>query len=161
MEFHRRFLKAANYPGIGYVRAAIAELADGSKSFKVPMDTQYGKGLVKFRVRSTNADIAAKDVAGSITTAAGQFSALADGNGNAVDIVLLPGAYFTIGNLLYQARATAGEQTVSAGAVSSIPGFPSGTGDAIELDRPYAVGRLPSGSVIRPLESGHASAAAG
>ena len=158
IEFHRRFLKAENYPGIGYVRAAIAELAAHDKTFRVPLDTQYGKGLVRFVVRSTSAEIEHSDVVGTLSTATGAtFSPLADANGNPVDVVLLPGAYFTIDHELHQTTATAGEQTVTRAAIQCIPEFPSSTGDAIELDAPYAVGRIPLDEEIRPLESGNIS----
>ena len=159
-EFHRLFVKSENYPGIGYIRAAIAELSAHDRTFKVPMDTQYDKGLVRFVLRSSGADISHSDVVGSVATAAGnQFGALADADGNPVDITLLPGAYFTVDHELYQARATAGEQTVTRAAVQCIPDFPAGAGigTAIELDEPYAVGRVPVGQTIRPLETGHTS----
>ena len=158
VEFHRRYLKPANYPGIGYVRAAIAELAAHDKTFRVPLDTQYDKGLVKFVVRSTNTEIEHSAVVGSLTTTAGaQFAPLADADGNPVDVVLLPGAYFTCDHELYQATATAGEQTVTRAAVKSVPEFAQASGNAIELDKPYAVGRLPVGEEIRPLEHGNVS----
>lgn len=153
VEFHRRFVKEANYPGIGYVRSAIAELADSSKSFKVPMDTQYGKGLVRFVLRSSGDEIDHASVAGDLVTAAGTtFGPLNDGGAGIVDVVLLPGAYFTIDNELYMATASAGQQTVTVNAVESIPEFPSGTGDTIELDKPFAVGRVPVGETIAPVQ---------
>ena len=158
VEFHRLYLKPENYPGIGYIRAAIAELSAHDRTFAVPMDTQYDKGLVRFVSRSTGAEINHSQAVGSMRTAAGnQFGLLADADGNAVDIVLLPGAYFTIDHALYQATATAGEQTVTAAAVQCIPDFPDGTGTAIELDEPYAVGRIPIGQSVRPQEQGHIS----
>ena len=159
VEFHRRYLKPENYPGIGYIRAAIAELSTHERTFAVPMDTQYGRGLVKFVVRDTGAEIDHSEVAGALTVSSvgNQFAALADGDGKTVDVVLSPGAYFTIEHELFQTRATAGEQTVTSANVQCIPEFPSGTGAAIELDKPYAVGRVPIGEQIRPLEVGNVS----
>lgn len=154
VEFHRRFVKSSNYPGIGYVRAAIAELAESVRTFKVPMDTQYGKGLVRFKLRSTGAEIPAGAVVGTLTTAANsRFSALRNAGGATVDVELLPGAFFTIDNELYMASATAGVQTVTSASVRSIPKFPTATGMSIELDKPFIVGRIPPGEIVTPAET--------
>ena len=155
VEFQQLYRKDSNAPGIGYVNAAIAEIAGSQVTFKVPLARQYGRGLVTFHKRSDGTEIPHTAVSGSLITAAGSlFAGVQDADGNPVDVKVLPGAYFTIDHLLYMTKATAGEQTVTTGAVKSVPEFPSGTGLAIELDDPYAVGRLPVGETIRPTETG-------
>ena len=52
VEFQQLYRKDANAPGIGYVNAAIAEIASSAVTFKVPLAKQYGSGLITFHKRS-------------------------------------------------------------------------------------------------------------
>ena len=148
VEFERQTLTKHPNKGIGGIaafEAILAEIAEAGATFQVPMQNprhgQSERGLVSYLNQADAGEsFTAAEVGAVVTGAGGVIVAPAVGAAT-VDIMIAPGTRLTVNHELFMSRISAGTQNITAAKPDTIPEFPSATGQAVELEQPYAVGR--------------------
>ena len=154
VEFERQS-RGGHPAGIAQIEAAIAELQDSSKTFRVPMPKQ-GRPLVVC-VDSANNALTLEQVeqVGALRIAAGGALEVPVVGGRSVKIDILPGTRLTVDHDLYMATHSGGMQTVTAAAPKTVPEWPAAAaGKTVDVASPYAVGRIAADGAVPMQRAG-------
>ena len=133
--------------GISSLEAALAELQDGSKTFRVPMPNQ---SWPLFSVRIPPSTEFVNGDPGTLTTGSGGVVVSSTGAG----VKVMPGTRMTVDRELYVAVYSEGEQTITSATPVTIPKWPTVSGKTVDIKSPYVIGRVRIGVDITMYRSG-------
>lgn len=143
--------------GIAAFEAAVAEIAESGSTFKVPMTRkgQWAQGLATFVNRADASDVRTLAEAGTLMTGAGGIVVAPTVGAVTIDVRIVPGTRLTLDNALYMARPGAGVQTITATKPDTIPAWPEDSGETVEIDFPWAVGRAALNAAMPLMRYGY------
>ena len=141
--------------GIALLEAVIADLQDGQKSFRVPMQRQ-GSRLITLHDDAAPATVVKHkhgDI-GLLQTGTGGVIDKPTVNSKTVRVTIIPGTRLTVGHRLYLAAPAAGAQVITGAVPVTIPDWPTASGATVHIEDPYAVGRVPQAVDITMMRIG-------
>ena len=129
--------------GIADLEAFLAEIQDGTATFRVPMSRQSAPLISLVENADPSKAVTYKHgELGTLRTAAGGRIAIPTVNSKTVRVSILPGTRLVVDHQLYLAKQSAGTQVITTAAPQTIPDWPTDSGNEVEIESPYAVGRV-------------------